>query len=350
MELLIKLGVFLLLAAIGYWRGGRNERAHVKWLAAEEQRLSDVLVFAGRYPPRMDRTVDPVLVTGEVVVGSDFFRLLLASLRKIVGGNYRSYEKLMDRGRRHALIQLKTQARQKGASMVFNVRYTASGIANTRAGEAAQIQIIAYGTAFVKAQGSVAQSRVHHQPGTHITEHDGATDLMKHPVSRWWVVGWFVGVLYVFVEMLADSHWEHAWRYVGGAPWVLFALLAVVGAAGLAYFGRRRRLGWGIGLTLAVLTAPLLLGVLYFGALRVNAATASNATPTRYELRSDQRLYPLDSASKSPVLWLDGYLDYWATQKEGTQVDVPMVKGWLGFHQYDINSLRDRYRAYYQAR
>ena len=55
MELLIKLGVFLLLAAIGFWRGRRNELAHLQQIEAEETELQDVLIFATRRPPRGPR-------------------------------------------------------------------------------------------------------------------------------------------------------------------------------------------------------------------------------------------------------------------------------------------------------
>ena len=350
MELLIKLGIFLLLAAIGYWRGGRNEREHLKWLAAEEQRLSGVLVFAGRYPPPSERTLDPLLVSGCVVVGSDVFRLLIASLRKIVGGNYRSYEKLMDRGRRHALVKLKADAQARGAAMVFNVRYTASGVANTRAREAPQIQVIAYGTAFVHAAGSVAQSRVAHRPSTHIHDHDGQTDLWRHPVAKWWVIGWFAGVAYCFAELFTDSVWTHAWRYVDGAPWAVYGAVAALGTAALMALARKHRLGWGESLILSMLTVPMLAAAFYFLGLRLNALTAPDTVAVRYELQADLRLLPTSPHADKPALRFTDYLDYWSAQKPGTTVEVLVVRGWLGFEQYDLNGLREGYRAYYRSK
>jgi len=246
-------------------------------------------VFAGRYPPPSERTLDPLLVSGCVVVGSDFFRLLIASLRKIVGGNYRSYEKLMDRGRRHALVKLKADAQARGAAMVFNVRYTASGVANTRAREAPQIQVIAYGTAFVHAAGSVAQSRVAHRPSTHIHDHDGQTDLWRHPVAKWWVIGWFAGVAYCFAELFTDSVWTHAWRYVDGAPWAVYGAVAALGTAALMALARKHRLGWGESLILSMLTVPMLAAAFYFLGLRLNALTAPDTVAVRYELQADLR-------------------------------------------------------------
>jgi|GEM_PF-357583 len=346
MELLIKLGVFLLLAIVGYWRGTRNERLHLKWLAEQERQLTDVLVFATRYPPPSSgHAMDPVLVSGSVVIGSDFFRLLVAGLRKVVGGNYSSYEKLMERGRRHALIKLKMQARESGARMVFNVRYTCSSLVDVRRREAAQVEVLACGTAYVPAAGSVAQSRVHHKPGTHITEND-QVDLMKNRVSRWWVIGWFAGVVYCFGEATTDMLWEHAWRYVNGAPWWLFGALALASAVWLARIGRRHRLGWTENIFLAVLTVPLLAFVFYFAALRINGATAFDPALVRYELQRDLSLRPAAPDSAAPTLHFDDRLGYWLTQKTGTQADILVARGWLGFYQYDYNSLRERYRPY----
>ncbi|QTD44699.1 YbjQ family protein [Ottowia testudinis] len=350
MEILLKLGVFLVLAVIGFWRGRRNELAHLKQIEEEEKALADVLIFASRRPPRLAHPMDPLLVCGSVVVGSDFFRLLIASLRKVVGGNYRSYENMLERARRHALVRMKQAARDQGARMIFNVRFSTSRISDSRRGaEAAQVEVLAYGTAYIPATGTVAQSRAQHRPNLAITEHEsGQTDLMKNPASRWWVLGWFAGVFYCLGELVTDAFWQHAWRYIGGAPWALLLPAAGVLAVLLAVNGRRRQLGWGVTIFLTVLTAPVLAFTLYFGLLRINGATAFDAAPRTYVLQKDFSLKPQDG--RGPTVRFDDYMDYWGMQKPGMTADVLIARGWLGFDQYDINSLRDRYRAYYQSR
>lgn len=354
MELLLKLGVFVLLAVIGYWRGRRNERAHLRWLADEEKRLAHVLVFATRYPPAMEgdqRALDPVMLSGSVVVASDFFRLLVASLRKVVGGNYVAHERLLERARRHALIKLKQQASEQGVRMVFNLRYGTARISDPRRGEATQVEVLAWGTGFVKARGSVAQSRVHHQPNPHIHAGSEGEDLMKNPASRWWVLGWFAGVLYVFGEAMTDTLWTHAWRYLHGAPWLAFALAGVLLAALLAHNGRRHRLSWSASIILAVLTAPLLALVFYFAGLRINGALAmlQAPEPTVYQVQANRQMLPL--ASDMPAWTLDADLSYWDTIiRPGTEERILVVRGPLGFYQYDIQPLRARYRVYWQQR
>ncbi|MDO5691080.1 MAG: heavy metal-binding domain-containing protein [Pseudomonadota bacterium] len=351
MELLIKLGLFLLLAAIGFWRGRRNELAHLKQIEAEEAELQDVLIFASRHPPRLAQPMDPVLVSGSVVVGSDFFRLLIAGLRKVVGGNYRSYENILERARRHALVRLKQHARAHGARMVFNVRFSTSRISDSRRGtEAAQVEVLAYGTAYVPARGSVADSRVHHKPDPTIGTLDrGQTDLMKNPASRWWVIGWFAGVLYALGELVTDRFWAHSWRYVDGAPWMLLLALGLALTVVLvAVHARRRKLPWGETVILSLLTAPLLPLVLYFVLLRVNGVTAFDTAPTRYVLQKDLRLAPEQAHGKPVLNFVDNH-DYWQTQKTGSTVDIVVVRGVLSFYQYDLQGLAPRYQAYYSS-
>lgn len=355
MELLLKLGLFLVLLALGYWRGRRNERLHLRWLAEEEKRLADVLIFASHFPPPGAaglQRMDPVLVSGSVVVAADFFRMLVASLRKVIGGNYAAHERLLERARRHATVKLKQQAQAQGLRMVFNVRYTTARISDPRAGEAMQVEVLAWGTGFVPACGTVAQSRVHHQPGTHITTHDGF-DLLKNPVSRWWVIGWFAGLAYIFGELLTDSLWLHSWRYLHGAPWQGFAVAAVVLAALLAHNGRRNQLPWSIGIPLSVLTVPLLVGLFYFAGLRVNGnfamAWQRDAAPTLYEVRANFEMHPLEPGM--PVWQLDPDSAYWETiLRPGQQQPILVVRGPLGFYQYDVQPLRERYRQWHMSR
>lgn len=355
MELLIKLGVFLVLAAWGFWRGRRNEAAHWRQIAEQELAVQDVLVFATRRPPQMAQPMDPVLVTGSVVVSSDFYRLLIASLRKIVGGNYRSYESMLERARRHALVRLKQDAQRRGARMVFNVCFTTSRISDSRrrGNEAAQMEVLAYGTAFVPARGSVASSLVHHRPDPRITSADTGgqfdslkRDITKHPFGRWWVIVWFIGVAYAMGELLASRFYRaNGWGYVDGAPWMLFGVAALLLTAWVAWRGSQRGMPSEDIVALSVLTVPLIASVLFYAALRINGLTAPVTPPTPYVLQTDLSLTP--QASGKPVLRFPEYPMYWRAQKTGMKVDIVVVRGWLGFQQYDRHSMQARYDAFY---
>ncbi len=349
MEVLLKFGVFLLLVLVGFFRGRANERRHGVELEREEARLATVLTFATKYPAAAAQPMDPVLVTGAAVMGTDFFRILLANLRKVVGGHYVAYERLIERGRRQALLRLKQSADAHGARMVFNVRYTTTRISNPRMGEALQVEVLATGTAFVPARGRVADSAVGHRPST-LVDRDAEHDLMRHRVSRRWVIAWFVGVAYAMVELLIAPWLDPDWRFAHGAP--LAALLVVAALATLALgliSVRRWRLRTGHAVGLGVATVPMLMGVLYFGALRLNALTADTLPPVAYVVQADRSLAPA-SGAHAPRLRFEDFLDYWVAQPADATVPIELRRGLLGFWQYNAAPLRERYRAWYQAR
>ena len=88
------------------------------------------------------------LVTGSVVVSIDYFKRFLSGLRALVGGRMTSYETLLDRARREALVRLKERTVERGYHALVNVRMETSRMANARGGNSvAGIEVLAYGTA-----------------------------------------------------------------------------------------------------------------------------------------------------------------------------------------------------------
>ena len=88
------------------------------------------------------------LVSGSVVVSLDYFKRIIAGLRSLVGGRIKTYEPLLDRARREALLRLVESAQASGCDAVFNVRLETSRLANgSRNGNGiAGIEMLAYGT------------------------------------------------------------------------------------------------------------------------------------------------------------------------------------------------------------
>ena len=84
---------------------------------------------------------------GSVVVSIDYFKRFVAALRNIVGGSVGSYETLVDRARREAVLRLKESA--KGANIVVNVRVETSSIGASadRRSSVGSVEALAYGTA-----------------------------------------------------------------------------------------------------------------------------------------------------------------------------------------------------------
>ncbi len=151
MELIIQFGVFLALLTLGLTFGRAAEKRHFRQLQAREAELRDILVFNEKTPPS-DRTFrESVLVIGSVVIAEDYFKRIAASLRSFFGGRLTTYESLIDRGRREAVVRMKERARERGATMIFNVRLETASLAEDTGGQSPMFsaEFIAYGTALV---------------------------------------------------------------------------------------------------------------------------------------------------------------------------------------------------------
>ena len=140
----------LLLLLSGLVIGSFVEAAHLRGLAVRESNLSGILVSDMKRLPENWLVSDPVLVVGEVVIATDYFKVFAASIRKLFGGRVRSYETLMERARREAIVRMLELARQSGANVVCNVRVETATIQGKQKGKSGGVEVMAYGTA-VKA-------------------------------------------------------------------------------------------------------------------------------------------------------------------------------------------------------
>ena len=139
--------IFLSLLALGYIVGTWVEKRHYRSIAQREAqwlKLPAVTIRDVDYKP--DQNKSAKLVSGSAVISIDYFKRILAGLRNIFGGRVKSYESLLDRARREALLRMKEQA--QGASVILNVRIETSSI-GSRANKKSVgcLEAIAYGTA-----------------------------------------------------------------------------------------------------------------------------------------------------------------------------------------------------------
>ena len=142
----ILLPLILLLVA---WIVGQHlEKQHYASILQREAQLRHIMVVASRFPPK--EFAEQQLVRGSVVVSSDYFRRLLAAFRQIFGGNVRSYETLLDRARREAILRMKEEAAAQGAEIIFNMKLETSSLSTTdrnNGGVLGTVEVLAYGTA-----------------------------------------------------------------------------------------------------------------------------------------------------------------------------------------------------------
>jgi uncharacterized protein YbjQ (UPF0145 family) len=144
-DLLIILG----LTALGYFAGGWAERRHYRSIEKREQELLHIPAISMKSVPYPGEQVAMAeMVHGSAVISIDYFKRLLASLRNIFGGTVTSYESLLDRARREALLRMKESA--PGADLFVNVRIETSSIGkSSRKKRVSCLEALAYGTAIV---------------------------------------------------------------------------------------------------------------------------------------------------------------------------------------------------------
>lgn len=143
--------VFLVLLALGYFVGRWKERAHYMSIRRRETQYAGVLTFATRYPPDVVTPQDCRLVSGSVVVSSDYFKQFVAGLRTFFGGRLASYESLLDRARREALLRMKEQAQLFGSALVVNVKVETTTVSGGARQGIPAMEVMAYGTALKPA-------------------------------------------------------------------------------------------------------------------------------------------------------------------------------------------------------
>ena len=155
MDQLIILGFPLFLLLLSYFIGRHLESNHYKSIREREAATKDmVAVNFPRFP--FDVEIERAgMVMGSVVVSHDHFKRFLAQLRIIVGGRIKSYEPLLDRARREAVLRMKEQALARGHNTVVNIRLETSRLANSRRGGkgTAGVEMLDYGPALTVREG-----------------------------------------------------------------------------------------------------------------------------------------------------------------------------------------------------
>ena len=144
--MLFVYGVPFVLLFFGGVVGTILERNHLASIRRREAETSGL-------PAVPTRTLDPGrtviqvhLVSASVVISHDYLKRFLASLRKLIGGQLRSYESMLDRARREAILRVKEQVPE--ASIIVNLRLETSTIGRTQGKKGiGAVEVLAYGTA-----------------------------------------------------------------------------------------------------------------------------------------------------------------------------------------------------------
>lgn len=143
----LEILIFLFLLALGYFAGRYFERKHYKSIRLRESKTLHIpLITFGAKQPLPDAK-EAKLFIGCVVISTDYFKTISAGLRNLVGGRVMAYETLLDRGRREALLRMKEQAIEWGATQILNVRLETASIWGAEGKQSVgSVEVIAYGT------------------------------------------------------------------------------------------------------------------------------------------------------------------------------------------------------------
>ena len=141
MDLLIAIA----LLVICYFTARTREKRHYKSIREREVKLYKQPHINFSKNVNISQPVkNAQLVSASVVIGCDYFKVFLASLRNIFGGNVSAYESVLDRGRREAILRIRESAYRMRADLVMNIKIETVMLSEQTM---SQVCITAYGTA-----------------------------------------------------------------------------------------------------------------------------------------------------------------------------------------------------------
>lgn len=139
----------LILLAVTLVAGTVLQRRHLRRLDEAERELLVIPITDTKgVPPNVEADA-ATLVTGSVVLATDYFRALIVGLRQLLGGELVRYERLMSRARREAICRMLAQAHGMGAVAVVNVRLETSNVGSMSRNPSPMVEVVAYGTALL---------------------------------------------------------------------------------------------------------------------------------------------------------------------------------------------------------
>ena len=148
---LVQLAVFVMLVLIGLTVGKRNELRHYQSIRRREELHAGLPAIPSREWDAGRIVEGAWMESVSVVISIDYFKRFAMSIRNFFGGNIRSYETLLDRARREAVLRLKEAAVAGGADIIVNLRLDTSSISGAKAGSdrnsIGAVELMASGTA-----------------------------------------------------------------------------------------------------------------------------------------------------------------------------------------------------------
>jgi len=144
---MIDIIILLTLLLLGYGFGTYREKKHYRSIIEREKKYKDMMLFDSKLVPMELNATGGEIVQGHVVISVDYFKRFVAGLRKLFGGKLKSYETLLDRGRREAVLRMKKDASSYGADKIFNVKFETASISKGSGRAIGSVEVLVYGSA-----------------------------------------------------------------------------------------------------------------------------------------------------------------------------------------------------------
>ena len=139
---------FAVMLTVGYISGTIIEKRHFRKIREREEAMVDLPVIMLKKPLHKAQIRESRLVNGSVVVSIDYFKKFTAALMNFFGGRVATYETLIDRARREAILRMKEDAGD--AAEIVNVRIETSSISKNASQNIGAVEVLAYGTAIYR--------------------------------------------------------------------------------------------------------------------------------------------------------------------------------------------------------
>lgn len=149
MEFHVLLLLWSVPIVLGFVFGQLAEKRHYRSIHAREKAMLHLPTTSGKLPIMGGQAVRCELVTGSVVVSVDHFKRAAAALRGLVGGPVKSYESLLDRAKREAVLRLKESC--GNAHEIVNLRLETVPLSKSAQGGIGAVEVLAFGTAIYVA-------------------------------------------------------------------------------------------------------------------------------------------------------------------------------------------------------
>lgn len=146
--LILQIIIFAILFSVGFGFGRYNEGKHFRYLDEQEQRLAYIRVNNSRF---VVSEYSGQMISSNVVISHDYFKYAITNVQNILGGRLTSYESVVERARREAIVRLKLEAEKIGATQIMGIRLSTTELGM----QGGMVEVFAYGTAIQQPAQSV---------------------------------------------------------------------------------------------------------------------------------------------------------------------------------------------------